>query len=192
MIRATVAGTILDEQSRTPVVLLRLASLDKYLPIWIGPSEAASISLALQKERFERPLTHDLLVTVVDGLEARISRVVITGQRDNTYYAKMYLTRENQVIGIDARPSDSIAVALRAEAPIFVAEEVVEAVAASLLTLDEEATRALLERLRGQQRTAGAGGKMDQNTAAEPETDPSADNDPMPPPPDEDGEGKDS
>ena len=192
MIRATVAGTILDEQSRTPVVLLRLASLDKYLPIWIGPSEAASISLALQKERFERPLTHDLLVTVVDGLEAKISRVVITGQRDNTYYAKMYLTRENQVIGIDARPSDSIAVALRADAPIFVAEEVVEAVAASLLTLDEEATRTLLERLRGQQRAAGAGGKTDQATAAEPETDPSADNDPLRPPPDEDGEGKDS
>jgi bifunctional DNase/RNase len=192
MIRATVAGTILDEQSRTPVVLLRLASLDKYLPIWIGPSEAASISLALQKERFERPLTHDLLVTVVDGLEAKISRVVITGQRDNTYYAKMYLTRENQVIGIDARPSDSIAVALRAEAPIFVAEEVVEAVAASLLTLDEEATRTLLERLRGQQRAADAGGKEDQATVAEPETDPSTDNDPLLPPPDEDGEGKDS
>jgi len=134
---------ILDEHTRGPILLLHVPPVNKYLPIWIGTSEAAAIGLALQKEQFERPLTHDLLMTVIDGLDGRLSRVVITEQRGDTYFAKMYIERGPQVIGIDARPSDSVALALRGEAPIFVVEEVVSAVKDRLLTLDEKSTRDL-------------------------------------------------
>jgi bifunctional DNase/RNase len=138
MYQVTVAGMILDKQTRGPVLLLHIPPLDKYLPIWIGPSEAAAINMALKQERFERPLTHDLLVTVIDALEGKVSKVTITEQRDNTFFAKIFIERGQQVLGIDARPSDSIAIAMRAEAPIFVAKKVLEQEKDHLLTLDEE------------------------------------------------------
>lgn len=138
MIRARVGGMILDESKQATVLLLHLVSLDRFLPIWIGPPEAASIGMVLQKQTFERPLTHDLLVTVIDGLEGRIARIVIVDQRDNTYFAKIFIERGDQVLGIDARPSDSIAIALRAEAPIYVTEEVVDKVRDSLLQFDAD------------------------------------------------------
>ena len=146
MIQVTVAGMILDQNTRGPVLLLHLPPLDKYLPVWIGPSEAASISMALQKERFERPLTHDLLVTVIDGLDGKVARITITELKDNTFYAKIFIERGQQMIGIDARPSDSIAVAIRTEAPIFVSEAVVDQEREHLLTLDEDLTGQILDR----------------------------------------------
>jgi len=145
MIRARVGGMILDETKQTPVLLLHLVSLDRFLPIWIGPPEAASIGMALQKQSFERPLTHDLLVTVIDALEGRVARVVVVDQRDGTYFAKIFIERGEQILGIDARPSDSIAIALRADAPIYVTEQLVEKVNDSLLQFDAEATRRLQE-----------------------------------------------
>jgi bifunctional DNase/RNase len=151
MIQVTVAGMILDQQTRGPVLLLHIPPLDKYLPVWIGPSEAASISMALKKERFERPLTHDLLVTIIDGLDGRVTKVVVTSLVENTFYAKIYITRGQQVIGIDARPSDSIAIAIRSGSPIFVAEEVLEKEKEHLLQLDDQAT----ELLQGQEPAAG-------------------------------------
>ncbi len=151
MIQVTVAGMILDQQTRGPVLLLHIPPLDKYLPVWIGPSEAASISMALKKERFERPLTHDLLVTVIDGLDGRVTKVVVTSLVENTFYAKIYITRGQQVIGIDARPSDSIAIAIRTDSPIFVAEEVLEKEKEHLLQLDEQAA----DMLQGQEPAPG-------------------------------------
>jgi hypothetical protein len=103
------------------------------LPIWIGSNEAVSISMALQNQSFERPLTHDLLVTVIDGLGGKVARIVVVDQRDNTYFAKIFIERGDQVFGIDARPSDSIAIALRVDAPIYVSEQVVQKVGDSLL-----------------------------------------------------------
>ena len=151
MIRVSVGGMILDENTRGPVLLLHVPPLDRYLPIWIGPSEAASIGLALQNERFERPLTHDLLVMVIDGLDGEVSRVVVTDQREGTYYAKIFIERDRQVIGIDARPSDAIAVAVRTTTPIYVTEEVLAKVDDSLLALDEKATQAMREHFRRRQ-----------------------------------------
>lgn len=148
MIRVSVGGMILDEHTRGPVLLLHVPPMDRYLPIWIGPSEAASIGLALQNERFERPLTHDLLVMVIDGLDGEVSRVVVTDQRQGTYYAKIFIERDRQVIGIDARPSDAVAVAVRTAAPIYVSKEVLAKVDDSLLVLDEKATRAMREHFR--------------------------------------------
>jgi bifunctional DNase/RNase len=137
MIQVTVAGMILDPQTRAPVLLLHLPPLNKYLPVWIGPSEAASIGMALKQERFERPLTHDLMVTIIGGLDGKVSKVTITELRNNTFFAKIFIARGDQVIGIDARPSDSIAVAIRTESPIFVAEDVIEKERDHLWSLDE-------------------------------------------------------
>jgi bifunctional DNase/RNase len=102
------------------------------LPIWIGPSEASSIAIQLTGRKFQRPLTHDLLKTIVQGLGARIPKIAIVELRDKTYYAKVYLERASELISIDARPSDCIALALRTQSPIFVSEE---------LLRDDEATK---------------------------------------------------
>jgi bifunctional DNase/RNase len=158
MIEVSVAGMILDQQSQGPILLLHIPTVDRYLPVWIGTNEAASISMALKRQRFERPLTHDLLVTVIDGLEGEVTRVTITALRDNTFYAKIFIKRGQQVIGIDARPSDSIAVAIRAGAPIYIAEEVVEKERAHLLELDQETTRQILRRSRPDEEAGPAAG----------------------------------
>lgn len=171
MIRVNVGGMILDENTRAPVLLLHVPNRDRYLPIWIGPSEAASISLALKNERFERPLTHDLLVTVVDGLGGCVKRVIITDQRDGTYFAKIFVEQGPQVIGIDARPSDSVAVAVRTGAPIYVTEVLLGKVADSLLTLDEDATRSMFDG-SAQQPPGASASNGDQEVADGEESDP--------------------
>lgn len=136
MIRISVASMSVDEHTGSPVVLMLVPPVEMCLPIWIGPAEAASIALALRGERFQRPLTHDLTCTIIDGLGARLDKVVITDQREGTYFGKIYLQREQELIGIDARPSDCIALALRCDAPIFLTEKVLEVVRGSLLPLD--------------------------------------------------------
>lgn len=136
MIKVDVAAMSLDQRSDAPVVLLYIPPEEMCLPIWIGPAEAASIALALRGETFMRPLTHDLLAMVIDGLGGRVERVVITDQRDSTYYARIFLGRDRDVVAVDARPSDSIALALRTGAPIYLEEAVLAKVRANLLPLD--------------------------------------------------------
>lgn len=143
MIRVQIAGMILDQQTQGPILLLHVPPLDRFLPIWIGPHEAAAIGMALKGERFERPLTHDLICTIVDGLAGRVSRVVIHDLRGSTFLAKIFIEREAEVIAVDARPSDAIAIALRTAAPVFVAEAVVSD-GDRLLALDSATARRLL------------------------------------------------
>jgi bifunctional DNase/RNase len=119
-------GGLVKDQRSNPVVLLKSERGDEVLPIWIGHSEALAIDLQLKGEGFERPLTHDLLKTAIESLGATVAKVAITELRDNTFFAKLYLQRENEVYVIDARPSDSIALALKSNAGIFVAREVFE------------------------------------------------------------------
>jgi len=121
-----VASLGLDKSSNTPVVILREREGDGVLPIWIGPGEASAIAMKLAGIEFSRPLTHDLLTTVVQGLGSELLRVLITKVVDNTYYASLVFRRNGDVISIDSRPSDSIALALRAEAPIFADESLLE------------------------------------------------------------------
>jgi bifunctional DNase/RNase len=118
-----VSGLAIDERTHTPVVLLKEKGGERMLPIWIGPSEASSIAIQLTGRKFQRPLTHDLLKTIVEGMGARIPKIAIVELRDKTYYAKVYLERASELISIDARPSDCIALALRTQSPIFVAED---------------------------------------------------------------------
>lgn len=122
----TVASLGLDKASSTPVVILREKDGDRLLPIWIGPGEASAIAMELAGIRFSRPLTHDLFTSVVKGLGSALIRVLITKVVDNTYYASLVLRRNGEMISVDSRPSDSIALALRAEAPIYAEESLLE------------------------------------------------------------------
>jgi bifunctional DNase/RNase len=123
LLRVTVGGLVRDHREN-PVVLLKGADTDDVLPIWIGQAEALSIDIQLRGETFERPLTHDLLRTAVESLGARVLKVAVTDLKDNTFFAKIYIQRGNEIFAIDARPSDSIALAIRTQAPIFVSRAV--------------------------------------------------------------------
>jgi bifunctional DNase/RNase len=122
MVEVTVARLGLDGGSNTHVVILREKGGDRLLPIWIGPAEAESILLEINSVKKERPLTHDLCKNLIAGLGGELRRVQITKVQKGTYYAEMHITRGENVVHVDARPSDSIAVALRFPAPIFAEE----------------------------------------------------------------------
>ncbi len=126
MIEVQVAHLGLDRTTNTPVVILREREGERVLPIWIGPAEASAIAMELAGVKFSRPLTHDLLKQVIVGLGADLRKVIITQVKDNTYYAELHIYRGDAVIQIDARPSDSIAVALRLKAPIFTSENLLD------------------------------------------------------------------
>ena len=123
MIELIVGHVGLDQNSKSPIVVLQEKNGQRVLPIWIGPAEASAIAMELAGVKFARPLTHDLLRQVILGLGAALSRVVITKVQDNTYYAALEIRRDDHVIQIDARPSDSIAIALRLRAPIYTNED---------------------------------------------------------------------
>jgi uncharacterized protein len=129
MVEVTVDQLGLDQHTKSPVVVLQERNGDRVLPIWIGPAEASAIAMEMAGVKFARPLTHDLLRQVIVGLGGKLNRVVITKVQDNTYYAALEISREDHVIQIDARPSDSIAIALRLQAPIFTNEALLNATA---------------------------------------------------------------
>jgi bifunctional DNase/RNase len=108
------------------VVILKEKARDRYLPIWIGPWEASAIAMKLQGLTPERPLTHDLFATTLDELGARIDRVIISELADETFHARILLQRDGRTVEVDARPSDALALAVRAEVPIFAADAVLE------------------------------------------------------------------
>lgn len=126
VVEARVNGLIVESKTQQNIVILREVDGERILPIWIGPSEAMAIRRILSEDPFPRPLTHDLLYLVVEGLKAKIARVVISDLRENTFYASVFVQRDNDVLALDARPSDSIALALRARAPIFVNDKLLQ------------------------------------------------------------------
>ena len=108
------------------VVILRVKDSDRYLPIWIGPSEADAIALKLQDVSVPRPLTHDLLRSVIASLGASVDRIIVSELSNDTFYAKIILQHNGTTMEVDSRPSDAIALAVRTQAPIFADNEVVE------------------------------------------------------------------
>jgi bifunctional DNase/RNase len=124
--------------SNRHVVILKDTEGDRYLPIWIGAWEASAIAMRLQGLAAERPLTHDLFAAALDRLGVRVERVVINELTDETYHARIHLERDGVQVEVDARPSDALALAVRAEVPIFAADEVL-AQAALAADPDEEA-----------------------------------------------------
>lgn len=126
MIEVTVQSLGLDRTSNTPVVILQEKEGTRVLPIWIGPSEASSIAMELAGMKFSRPLTHDLFTSLIRGLGGELRRVHITRVVENTYFAELLIQRGSEVFSIDARPSDSIAIALRIGATIYTTEALLE------------------------------------------------------------------
>ena len=121
MIQVKIHSLALDEKNQFPVVILQTLDGAKQLPIWIGPAEWNAIQAEVMGKRFQRPLTHDLLVSIVQGLSARVLRVEIVDLVDNTFFARVYLETANGTVVVDARPSDSLAIALKCKAKIYVA-----------------------------------------------------------------------
>jgi uncharacterized protein len=122
----TVSGLTIDPFTNSPIMILKDVESEKAVPIWIGLLEATAIASELENIKFSRPMTHDLLKNIFDLMDVQISRIEVCDLRDNTYYALIYLSNKGNEFSIDARPSDAIALALRAKAPIFVEEVVIQ------------------------------------------------------------------
>ncbi len=142
-----VYGVSFDMVGKQPIVLLKTISTNRFLPIWIGHPEAAAILARLQDSETPRPMTHDLFATVLNEMDAEVTKISVVEMRDSTFYAKITLKRDGKEIEFDARPSDAIALALRAKAPIFAADEVIEASAIQMEHEDEQSATADPERL---------------------------------------------
>jgi uncharacterized protein len=125
-IEMTIKGLMVDPITQMPIIILRDKDGQRVLPIWVGVFEANAIALQIENVTTPRPMTHDLLRNVIQDLRARIDKIVVCDLKENTFYALIYLTVNGDVVAIDARPSDAIALALRARAPIFVEERVID------------------------------------------------------------------
>jgi len=141
-IEMVIKGLMVDPITSMPIVILRDREGDRVLPIWVGVFEANAIALQIENISTPRPMTHDLLTNVLRDLGARVQRIVISDLKDNTFYALIYVEYGGEVVAIDARPSDAIALALRAQAPIFVEEYVIDHAKTVDFTADKgDATR---------------------------------------------------
>ena len=126
LVPMSIKGLMLDPVSNSPIVVLKDDDEKFFLPIWVGIFEANAIALQLENVSTPRPMTHDLLRNMIAELDARVTRVVINDLRDSTFFAQIRLISGERTYEIDARPSDAIALALRTEAPIYVAQSVLE------------------------------------------------------------------
>ncbi len=125
-IEVKVAGLVHDKLSEMWIVMLEECHGKRVLPIWIGPFEAKAIAMEMTNSVAPRPMTHDLIRSIIEALYAKVQKVVVEDLRDNTYYASLSLEHNGKQIVIDARPSDSIAIALKFKAPIYVTRKVME------------------------------------------------------------------
>ncbi len=175
MVEMSIYGVSFDLVGKQPIVLLKTAEGNRYLPIWIGHSEAAAILMKLQGASAPRPLTHDLLVDILGELNVEIVRVTVTELRESTFHASITVAQHGNEVEIDSRSSDAIAVAVRAQAPIFAAADVIEesAIEMGADEVNEEEIvdefRRFLERVSAED-FAGAGVEdVEEEQEAEPE-----------------------
>ena len=126
LVPMSIKGLMLDPVSNSPIVVLKDDAEKFFLPIWVGIFEANAIALQLENVSTPRPMTHDLLRNMISELDARVTRVVINDLRESTFFAQIRVNTAGRTLEIDARPSDAIALALRADAPIFVAQSVLD------------------------------------------------------------------
>lgn len=149
-LRVEIKGLMLDPTSNVPIVILRDIQSQLFLPIWIGVFEANAIALRIEGVEPPRPMTHDLLRSVLDNLGAEVEKIVISDLKESTFFAMIHIRQGEQTVAIDARPSDAIALALRSNAPIFVLRSVLDkAQAVDLATeiSDEEKLKKWLEEI---------------------------------------------
>jgi len=122
----TIRGLLMDPVSNMPIVILKDVAGESVLPIWVGVYEANAIALEMEKVSTPRPMTHDLIKNVLTGLETHVHKVVVTELREDTFFAVIWLERGGEIVSIDSRPSDALALALRVDCPIFVDEVVLK------------------------------------------------------------------
>ena len=141
-IEVKIRGLMMDPNSGTPIIILKDVNSDLMLPIWVGAYEANAIALEIEKIAPQRPMTHDLLRNLIVEMGAEVKRVVVTELRDNTFFAVIEMTNgEGEAISLDARPSDAIALALRADCPIYVNEEVIHSSRSVVSGQEEESSK---------------------------------------------------
>ncbi len=143
-IEMSIKGLMVDPITNMPIIILRDRDGQRVLPIWVGIFEANAIALQMENIATPRPMTHDLLRNVIQDLSGTVRKIVVSDLKDNTFYALIYVETPVETIAIDARPSDAIALALRAQAPIFVEESVID----NAKTVDFASDKADSERLQ--------------------------------------------
>lgn len=148
MIEAKVNGLALDMTTNSPVVILSASDSDRLLPIWIGHYEALAIAMELSGVSSRRPLTHDLLKSVIISMGGKVQKVEVTELKEQTFYAKIYIILDGSVLTVDARPSDSIALALKVKVPLWVAEELFQIKRGDKKTPDFSDPESLKDRLK--------------------------------------------
>jgi bifunctional DNase/RNase len=148
MLEAKVDGLALDVSTNSPVVILSLKEGNKVLPIWIGHAEAWAIAMELSGIGSKRPMTHDMLKAVINALSAKVEKVEITELKEQTFYARVLLACDGKMLEIDARPSDSIALALKVNAPIYVEETLFDPKGPDLPPGLKKDSESLADRLR--------------------------------------------
>lgn len=148
-IEMKIRGLIVDPSTNAPVVILKDVSSDTVLPIWVGLPEFNAIYLEVEKSTPPRPMTHDLIKNLIHGLNAEIQRVVVTELKDDTFYATIWMEQNGELVILDARPSDAIALALRADCPIFVNEDVLKVARVVPNTADSVSAEELRRWLEG-------------------------------------------
>jgi uncharacterized protein len=121
-----IRGLMMDPMTNMPVVVLKETQGSGVLPIWVGVYEANAIALEIEKVQTPRPMTHDLLKNVLNGLNVHVQRVVVCDLKEDTFYALIWMEREGQIISMDSRPSDALALALRLDCPIYVDDQVLK------------------------------------------------------------------
>ena len=148
-IEMTIKGLMVDPITNMPIIILRDQDGQKVLPIWVGIFEANAIALQIEYIQTPRPMTHDLLRNVIQDLQAAVERIVVCDLKENTFYALIHLQTAGGPVAIDARPSDAIALALRAQAPIFVEDRVIDHAKTVDLAPDKENAERLQKWLEG-------------------------------------------
>ena len=144
-----IRGLMLDPVTQLPIVILRDLEGDSVLPIWVGAYEANAIALEIEKVATPRPMTHDLIKNVLLGAEMNMRKVVVSELKDDTFYAVIWLERDGELMSIDSRPSDALAMALRLDCPIFVDEEVLKSSKVSQAVSDKANSDELRRWLEG-------------------------------------------
>lgn len=131
-----IKGLMMDPVTNSPIVILQDVEKNTLLPIWVGIFEANAIALQIERIDTPRPMTHDLIKNILMQLNAEVEKIVVTELKENTFYALIHLRMDGEVVAIDSRPSDAIALALRTDSPIYVTEEVINS--SRNITLDKE------------------------------------------------------
>ena len=148
-IEMKIRGLMMDPVTNMPIVVLKDAGGSAILPIWVGIYEANAIALEIEKVQTPRPMTHDLLKNLLLGLNVRVQKVVVNELREDTFYALIWMERDGQMISMDSRPSDALALALRVDCPIFVEEDVLKSSKVSSAITEKSSSEELRKWLEG-------------------------------------------